>query len=177
MKKKSSISQSDLETFQQAMKEVKPVHKDKVPLSPPPKKIRKTRKTELDDESVGLSETDDLPMLGAEGYIVYKQHGISNKMLRKLRKGQYNVEATLDLHGMTINAAKIAVDHFLQQCLRDGIRIALIIHGKGRGNQQPVLKNKLNQWLRGVNSILAFCSAATVHGSRGAMYIMLKKES
>ena len=94
-----------------------------------------------------------------------------------MRKGQYNVEAILDLHGMTVAKANAEVDRFLQQCLHQGIRIVLIIHGKGHHSQEPILKNKLNHWLRSIDGVLAFCSAAKEHGSRGASYVLLKRKT
>jgi DNA-nicking Smr family endonuclease len=157
------------------MKGTKPLKQKKIRLSPtPPVRKTKPRAAAPPSESLHLHETADVPPVAKEEYIAYKQTGISNKILRKLRKGQYNIEAILDLHGMTVEKANTAVDHFLQQCLREGKRIVLIIHGKGHHSQEPILKNKLNLWLRSTSSVLAFCSATPSHGSRGASYVMLK---
>jgi DNA-nicking Smr family endonuclease len=51
------------------------------------------------------------------------------------------------------------------------------VHGKGNGSwqKQPVLKNKLNQWLRQRDEVLAFCSARPCDGGTGAIYVLLKK--
>jgi DNA-nicking Smr family endonuclease len=177
MPKKPNINADDLDTFHQAMKGTKRLTQKKIRLSPTPP-VRKTKPREpLSSESLHLHETANVVPVAGEEYIAYKQTGISHKILRKLRKGQYNVEAILDLHGMTVEKANMAVDHFLQQCLREGKRIVLIIHGKGHHSQEPILKNKLNHWLRNLDAVLAFCSAAPTHGSRGASYVMLKHKT
>lgn len=167
-------SQQDLDTFKSAVKGIKRIKHDKVPLTSYQKTPPTLSKGTIKQTTLELNETDRPAAVGAEAPLSYHQSGISHKILRNLRKGQYNIEAVLDLHGMTANEAKIAVSNFLQQCISDQIRVALIIHGKGRSTQ-AVLKNKLNQWLRGITDVLAFCTASTAHGSRGAMYVLLKR--
>ena len=91
-----------------------------------------------------------------------------------MRTGQYTVEAKLDLHGMIVVEARETLARFLIECHRKGIRRVLIIHGKGRAHHHPILKNKLNHWLRQFNDILAFCSAKSKEGGTGALYVLLK---
>lgn len=175
MAKKTKITQEDLDIFHKAVEGTKPLV---------PKKIRVSRSTQhksikrppMKDHSFHLSETQDIANVQGEEFIAHKQSSIPDKTLRKLRKGQYNVDAILDLHGLSVDAAKTAVESFLQRCLHEGVRVVLIIHGKGHHSQQtPILKNKLNHWLREINVVLAFCSAAPSHGSRGALYVLLKR--
>lgn len=182
MRKKTNITQEDIAAFQEAVKGTKPLIQKKIRISPPraqqpvKKKAHHTTSTfEEETETIYLSDTDRLDPVHSEEAIEYKQDGIANKILRKLRKGQYNVEAKLDLHGMSIEKARIEVTRFLLACLQDKIRVVLIIHGKGHRNQAPILKNKLNHWLREINIVLAFCSAAPKDGNRGATYVLLKR--
>ncbi|MBV9576369.1 MAG: Smr/MutS family protein [Gammaproteobacteria bacterium] len=175
MPKHPKINQEDITAFQKAVAGTKPlIHKNKVRptfLAEPP-----TFKASITppDEPLFFRESEDLDHVQGEEFIAFAQSGISNKTLRKLRKGQYNVDAMLDLHGKSVEEAKIAIQTFLQHCLQKKLKVVLIIHGKGRHGQMPILKNKLNHWLRELNSILAFCSAAPLHGSRGAIYVLLK---
>ena len=179
MPKKPKISQEDLDAFYAAVKGTTPLDRKKIRVSPtsPQRKLIKRPLTPVEDNNLHLKETAALAEVGGEEFIAYKQESMPHKVLRKLRKGQYNVEAMIDLHGMSVEEAKTAVESFLQQCLREAMRVVLIIHGKGRGHQShvPILKNKLNHWLRGINVVLAFCSAASAHGSRGAIYVLLKR--
>lgn len=181
MPKKTKISQEDISAFHEAMKGTKPLgnRKTRVKLAKTNSKYSKSKRPALhDDDDLHLTETSAINEVQGEEFITFKQPGISNKTLRKMRKGQYNVEAILDLHGKSVEEAKIAVEQFLQQCLRSEVRIALIIHGKGHHSHMlPILKNKLNLWLRELKVVLAFCSAAPNHGSRGAVYILLKRNT
>jgi DNA-nicking Smr family endonuclease len=173
MPKKFNIKQEDLDAFHKAMEGTKPLKKDKVSLSPPLRKKRIIPKPKP-EPGIQLNEADYLLPVKGEEVISYKHDSLSNKILRNLRKGQYNVDAILDLHGMSVEEAREAVGRFIQTCLHEEVRVALIIHGKGQHDQMPILKNKLNHWLRQINVILAFCSASPTHGSRGAMYVLLK---
>lgn len=177
MIKKKEPPAEDLALFHEAMKGSVPLIQKKNRITKPAPAINRDRKKIPDEEPEEFfSDIDekDFPEVRGEEFISYKQAAISHKTLRKLRKGQYNVEAILDLHGMNTEEAKIAVEQFLIQCLQRQVRVVLIIHGKGHHSQGPVLKNKLNHWLRATKSILAFCSAAPEHGSRGAIYVLLK---
>jgi DNA-nicking Smr family endonuclease len=174
----TSVSKEDIAAFREAVKGAKLHVNEKVRLSAPDiRRKASSRSLEFNEESFNFNESLDLDPVQGEEYIVFKQTGISNKILRKLRKGKYNVDAILDLHGMSVDEAIAAVDGFLQQCLHKGTRVVLIIHGKGHHSQMPILKNKLNHWLREINAVLAFCSAAPAHGSRGAIYVLLKRNS
>ncbi|MBX3709439.1 MAG: Smr/MutS family protein [Gammaproteobacteria bacterium] len=178
MRKKITIDKEDLNAFYKAVRDIKPLKVNKIHLkSPIPEQVAAPaiRRSAAMKESLHLNESLNPDPVESEAFIIFKQSGVSDKMLRKLRKGQYNVGATLDLHGMSVDEAKAAVSDFLQQCVYEEIRVALIIHGKGHYRQMPILKNKLNHWLRNVNIVLAFCSAAPQHGSRGAIYILLKR--
>lgn len=174
MTKKTKVSQEDIDDFYRALKGTKPLIQRKIRLFPKTS-ARKPAKKFKAREDIELEEAVDIEIVGPETFITYKQPSISNKTLRKLRKGQYNVDAKLDLHGMTVEEARGAVTDFLQSCLYQSMRVVLIVHGKGVRSNMPILKNKLNHWLRNTNAVLAFCSAGTRHGSRGATYVLLKR--
>lgn len=178
MAKKPTISQEDLDAFHDAMKGTKPLsNQNKVTPLPPQPKIKRRRYDEPEEEkwTFHLSDNEYLEAVDGEEFLSYKQPGIDEKILRNLRKGQYNVQAKLDLHGMTVNEARLAIEQFIHACLVEQIKSILIIHGKGHPNKAPILKNKLNHWLREINMVLAFCSAASPHGNSGATYVLLKR--
>jgi DNA-nicking Smr family endonuclease len=178
MPKKTKTSSEDIELFLAAIKGTTPLAQKKIrqsKIAPPIKhKVKIRDEQDAPQELFQFRDDDYLPPIRSEDPLSYKKAGVPDKTLRKLRKGQYNVEARLDLHGMTIEKARIAVDHFLQQCLLTGISVALIIHGKGMHSQMPILKNKLNNWLPSTDIVLAFCSALPQHGGLGAAYVLLK---
>jgi DNA-nicking Smr family endonuclease len=112
-----------------------------------------------------------------EGAVV----GLDPRLLRKLRKGEFAWQAHLDLHGMTAEPARKAVDDFLSAAVRAGHRCVLIVHGRGHNSkdQMPVLKERLKVWLargRAAHVVLAFTTARACDGGAGALYVLLRRD-
>lgn len=106
----------------------------------------------------------------------YRAHGVQERVLRQLRRGGFRVEAEIDLHGLNRDRAREAVAAFLAECRDHDRRCVRIIHGKGNGspNSGPVLKQRLDGWLRKVRDVMAFCSARPRDGGSGALYVLLR---
>lgn len=119
----------------------------------------------------------DLPDLKSNDKLYFKGDGVQAKIMQKLSRGKISIEAEFDLHGMTVNIAKKGLQNFLQDCQSNNYRYIRIVHGKGYGstNKLPVLKNKLNIWLRNNDVILAFCSAPVYNGGTGAVNVYIRK--
>ena len=115
------------------------------------------------------------PELASGEELVFAREGIQSSVLRKLRRGQYHVQAEIDLHGLTVAEAKEALRGFLAHALDRHIRCVRIIHGKGlrSGHRGPVLKGTVNSVLRRIGPVLAFVSARQVDGGTGAVYVLL----
>ena len=179
MKKRfTQISPEDREAFRKAIKGVRPLAYDKVEphRNPPPPRARQR---ELDDERVlsdMFSDAIDAAELETGEELVYLRSGMQKQVLRKLRKGHYSVGAELDLHGYTVVEARQELSGFLNLTQSAGIRCVRIIHGKGSGSldKKPILKGKVDYWLRQWNDVLAFTSARPVDGGTGAIYVLLK---
>jgi DNA-nicking Smr family endonuclease len=176
MPKKYEPDSTDKDVFDSAMRGVKPLAHTKIEIKPAP--IRKRVATPSIEKSSNpfqlYNETDLTDEVSGDDLLEFHRGGLQHKVLRKLRRGQYNVEATLDMHGMRVTEAREAISDFLLDCLRNNVRHVIIIHGKGHGKAKPVLKNKLNQWLRHIEHVLAFCSATQQDGRSGAIYVLLK---
>jgi DNA-nicking Smr family endonuclease len=108
--------------------------------------------------------------------LIYLRPGIGSGVLRKLRRGQFSVGAELDLHGKTVSEARDALALFLKESQTFGIRCVRIIHGKGLGSRhgRPVIKGKLDRWLRMRDEVIAFSSARPIDGGTGAVYVLLR---
>jgi DNA-nicking Smr family endonuclease len=106
----------------------------------------------------------------------YVRPGLSRQTLRRLRSGDWHIQAELDLHGLTRIEAKHELADFLHECKRRGGRCVRIIHGKGLGspNKEPVLKHHVRHWLTQRDEVLAFVSARPVDGGSGAVVVLLK---
>ena len=109
--------------------------------------------------------------------LLFKRVGIQHKVFKKLRSGNFSVEAQIDLHGMTVPVAKTALNTFLAECRNKNRKCIRVIHGKGMGSREgkPVLKNKVNHWLRQRRDVQAFCSARPIDGGTGAIYVLLSR--
>ncbi len=107
----------------------------------------------------------------------FKRPGIQHGVFRKLKLGQYAIEARLDLHGMNVPRARQEVWRFIEDSVRYELRSLLIIHGRGKtsGERRAVLKSYLNRWLPELESVQGFASAQPHHGGTGAVYVLLKK--
>jgi DNA-nicking Smr family endonuclease len=93
------------------------------------------------------------------------------------RRGRFRLDAELDLHGRTVPEAREQLTAFLREARRHGWRCVRIVHGKGRSSagQKPVLKGKVNGWLRQIDAVLGFCSARPPDGGTGAVCVLLKR--
>jgi DNA-nicking Smr family endonuclease len=107
----------------------------------------------------------------------YRREGISEAVLRRLRRGEYSIRDELDLHGMTQDEARAALGAFLAEAVSQGQRCVRVIHGKGlgSGHRGPVLKSAVNRWLRRHGAVVAFCSARRNDGGTGALYVLLAR--
>ena len=108
----------------------------------------------------------------------YVRKGIPDALLKKLQKGGWDVSARLDLHGKTVEEARIATSAFLYQSVSNNARVVSIIHGQGFGsaNGEATLKTHVKNWLAQNTSVLAFCAAPKNDGGHGAVMVLLHQE-
>lgn len=179
MADKFKISEDDIELFRRTVGKVSPLRQDRV--QPARKRVPPVANQRHRDErrvmEDMLSDVIDPADLECGDELLFSRPGIQHGVLRKLRRGQFSVDAELDMHGMTALIARQALNDFLRSCRCSGARCVRIIHGKGRRSVQgrPVLKTKVNYWLQQRDEVLAFCSARPVDGGTGAVYVLLKK--
>jgi len=174
-----NINSEDAALFREAAAGAKPVTTRRVALRPqPPQAHARFRRRDEDDvlgESLRTSaEAMDLET-GDE--ISFRRAGISDVTLRNLRRGKYAIEGHIDLHGMTGEEARGALRRFLAASVNAQRRCVRVIHGKGlrSGARGPVLKVKVNHWLRQWDDVLAFVSAPARDGGTGAVYVLLAR--
>ncbi|BCX80859.1 hypothetical protein MIT9_P0437 [Methylomarinovum caldicuralii] len=167
------------ELFRAAMADARPLRCDKVPLrraarpTPGQDYRREAARRQLDDPN--FLPTSFIEPLPPHAILEYRRPGLQDGVFRKLRRGEYPVEALLDLHAMTVEQARREVYHFVQTCLQQSVRCALIIHGKGTPQSPGLLKGCLLRWLPLLPEVMAFHSASRHHGGSGALYVLLRK--
>ena len=179
MAKKPEMAPEDRALFRRMVGPVKQLHHDQVEQStsapaPIPRSTLADERQVLDDMLSDYFEPAELDT-GEELY--YCREGIQIAVLRKLRRGHFRVGAIVDLHGMTVPIARQALADLIHTAKRKDITCVRIIHGKGKRSRHkgPVLKQKVNHWLRQRDDVLAFCSARPVDGGTGAVYVLLKR--
>ena len=96
---------------------------------------------------------------------------------KKVRRGQVQIDYTIDLHDMTRDAAFASLKRRLSLAHECKNRTILIITGKG-ANLQGVLRQSLHGWLNdpSIRPIISSISPAHIrHGGTGAFYVFLKR--
>lgn len=179
MPDKEDIESDDISLFRNSVGPVRRIKHDRVlptrkkPRPIPYKTLAENRKvlTEMMDGDLDPTELET----GDE--LLFKRVGIQHKVFKKLRSGHFSVEAQIDLHGLTVPMAKSALNEFLVDCRNKNRKCIRVIHGKGIGSREgkPVLKNKVNHWLRQRSEVQAFCSARPIDGGTGAIYVLLSR--
>lgn len=106
----------------------------------------------------------------------FLRSGLGTDVLAKLRRGQWTVQAELDLHGHDSEEAHDALADFLDEARGAGMRCVRVIHGKGltSPNREPVLKGKVRRWLMRWDEVLAYCEAPRHAGGGGAVIVLLR---
>ena len=106
----------------------------------------------------------------------YLRAGVSPDLLRKLRRGQWTINAEIDLHNHNQDEAHEALMEFMRKARAADWRCVRIIHGKGLSSHQkiPVLRNKVRRWLQLKDEVLAYCEPRPNGGGSGAVLVLLK---
>lgn len=139
-----------------------------------------------DDEDEVMALLDEMVARGTafevrccDEYIAGSAPGAEAGTVDLLRRGGFSVQAHLDLHGLTVEAAREEVLSFLRDAVQQGHGCVLLVHGRGKHSphRQPILKERLATWLgRGEigRLVLAFASARPCDGGPGATYVLLR---
>ena len=171
--------QDEIALFRRSIGAVSPVKQDNTHYQtsqPKPKPKRIAGETDFTDEKTyGFFDNEEIE---TSDELSFKRPGVQNREFRKLKRGQFTISAELDLHGLTVEAAKADLSDFLQECLRQNHRCVKIIHGKGLRSKQgkPAIKSRIGKWLQQRQEILAYHSAKQADGGTGALYVLMKKQ-
>lgn len=177
MNKQDTDEIADIAAFRLAMRDVVPLKKNPSCLAQKkpvtfhhrPKVVQAFE----NDSPCTLFSSEYCTKIEPNSFLFEADSSLGHKVLRKFKQGQYNPEATLDLHGYTVNEAASALDNFIQRSSKQRLKTLLVIHGKGA---RAILKTQVNYWLKDHPRVLAFCSAKPKDGGTGAVYVLLKKQ-
>lgn len=170
--------EDDRDLFRRMLGDIKRVHTDKVHhrRSEPEASARFRRDDEAQVMSDSLNGAVDPAELETGEELSYRRPQVRLTDFRRLRRGQISVAEEIDLHGLSAEQARRALAEFLTEAVTRGLRCVRVIHGKGlrSGPTGPVIKRRIGRWLSRREEVLAFCSARTVDGGTGAVYVLLR---
>jgi DNA-nicking Smr family endonuclease len=99
----------------------------------------------------------------------------------QLSRGRKEIDARLDLHGMTQTRAHRMLTDFLHRAHADGLTFVLVITGKGKmgaESERGVLRRQVPQWLslpEFRTLVVGFEEAHIGHGGAGALYVRIRR--
>ncbi len=115
---------------------------------------------------------------------------LERRRARRIARGAEEIEARLDLHGMTQDDAHGALIGFIRGCHASGLRTVLVITGKGRSaasedrdetdpwrRPRGVLKRNVPMWLQQsqlAGLVVSYSTAHVRHGGDGAIYVQIR---
>jgi DNA-nicking Smr family endonuclease len=144
------------------------------PRVPEPPRGAPSRALRTADESVRFETSDD----GA--HLEGRRLDVDPKELRRLRRGLFVVDATLDLHGRSAPEARAELAKFVRLHALAGERLVLVIHGRGNHSPggQAVLRGEIGAWLSqgaAARYVAAFVTAPPEQGGEGAVLVLLDR--
>ncbi len=174
------LSEDEIALFRQAVADVRPLrglNRIRPTQQRPWPEPRPASLDEQPEAAAGLS--DNIPWydnLDSGAELVFRRPGLSHQILKNLRRGHWQIQSEIDLHGHTSDEARQQLALFLNECRHFGLRCVRVIHGKGlcSKNREPVLKFKTANWLMQRDDVLAFCQAKPAEGGGGALIVLLR---
>ena len=100
---------------------------------------------------------------------------------QQLARGRLDIDARIDLHGMTQAEAHARLVRFLRLAQSDGAKFVLVITGKGARSADPdrgVLRRQVPLWLQLPDlrdAVIGYEEAHLAHGGEGALYVRLRR--
>lgn len=179
-----TLSPADIALFRRVVESVAPGPKsDRLILAPVPPATA-AQLEQRRQQAMGLDRAPALDVSDhyASGHLehddtVFLQAGQGPHLIKGLKKGKWPVQASLDLHGSTLDHARERLDRFIQSCRDHDIRCVRIVHGKGYGSKDgnPVLKETVRRWLSQLAVVQAYVESDEANGGAGAVVVLLCK--
>lgn len=176
--REANLFQSSLGGVQRMPEQNRYVPQAPKTVAPAPAPKRKLTQAE-DDAAVLRESLSDLfevdHYLEDDPALNYSAPGVGPDVMKKMRKGHWQVQDELDLHGMNRDQARDALGAFLTRAGQRNYRCVCVIHGRGFGSrgQEPVLKSMVHSWLV-QKGVVAFCQARNHEGGEGALIVLLR---
>lgn len=186
-KRGRTLSRAEIELWRSVLRETKPLPGRRLPeppeephaAEPPPKPSRTAHR-----RVAAAAKAPAAPAKAAQPPLeIGRAVGIDKRQAERLKRGRIEIEARIDLHGMTQAEAHRRLDAFVHASVKAGRRCVLVITGKGltgemSGKGAGVLREAVPRWLnerplRG--HVIAVSHAQPKDGGHGALYVLLRR--
>lgn len=177
--RRRALTEEDRELWELVAKQVKPLRKHRAA------KIHTTPRAEASSAvpvakpALSLRPLAQAPTPRPSKPAIPPLAPLGKRERTKLSRGRSEIEARLDLHGMTQMRAHRALTGFLHRAHHDGLTFVLVITGKGRsGGESGVLRRQVPEWLSLPEFrafVVGFEEAAISHGGEGALYVRIRR--
>lgn len=193
MARKRGLTPEDRDIWDRVARTAQPLHPKRkqiapeaLPVKPARPKTAEPREVPLFrvGQSAGLRSAQSSLMSSPAEQLAVNPVRMDHKTHRKMTRGKLKPEARLDLHGMTLAVAQPELQDFILSCHTRGLRLVLVITGKGRGNHGPLptrpgaLRHHVPIWLQQppLSRVVMQVTAAHLrHGGEGAYYVYLRR--
>lgn len=162
--------------FSDAIGQVKPLINDKVRLTKSGAKSNTSLKNDQGDYKANQAIaqfhfSDEFePDLNKQGPMKYVREGVDSFEVKNLRRGHYQPDLILDLHGLDQHQAKKELAALLFACQKEHAQCICVVHGIG----SHILKNKVPHWLVQHPDVMAFHQAPLEWGGNGAILALIE---
>ncbi|WP_257167609.1 Smr/MutS family protein [Bradyrhizobium sp. SRS-191] len=178
-RRKRGLSEDERTLWETVARQVKPLRKTSRPVRPHPPMA--TAEPQPDKPMTTPRPIAPLVVPKPAKPAIPPLVSLGRKERSKLSRGRSEIDARLDLHGMTQSRAHQALHHFLHRAQHDGLTFVLVITGKGTIGADPergVLRRQVPHWLslpefRAL--IVGFEEAHVGHGGAGALYVRIRR--
>lgn len=179
-RRKRALSREELELWENVAKQAKPLRK-------------KSRPAKVSEEIMEETPVASKPVLPLKSPTVSRKipaatpappplAPLGRRERSQLSRGRKDIDARLDLHGMTQTKAHRVLLNFLHHAHENGMTFVLVITGKGRmvgpESERGVLRRQVPHWL-GLpefrSFVVGFEEAHIGHGGEGALYVRLRR--
>lgn len=171
MKDKSHFTPEDKTLFRESIKGIKPIKQDTVVHAKrkKPQVMAETKQRQEQTDASFYFSDQYQPLLNAEGPVRYHRADVDAYEVKKLRRGDYEPELFLDLHGLTQEQAKQEIGALIAACRREHVRCACIMHGYGKN----ILRKQTPLWLAQHPDVMAFHQAPKEFGGDAAILLLI----
>jgi DNA-nicking Smr family endonuclease len=177
--RRRALSEDERALWDLVAKQVNPLRKHRVTKAPVSPRSEASPAVPVAKHSAPASPVVPAPSPRVAKPAVPPLAPLGKRERAKLSRGRSEIEARLDLHGMTQMRAHRALSGFLQRAHHEGLTFVLVITGKGRsGGESGVLRRQVPEWLSLPEFrafVVGFEEAHIGHGGEGALYVRIRR--